>query len=189
MAILWVQESCACISSSPCFPQRTGAFPMHPDFALNKIKIVFTYWQSQGKELFLPPAWLLKIKAENSNLKRQLKETRKFFCITQQLFLSLSLSKFPSTHFLLQDFCRRREEPHFNFPAVAEIAAITPDPAKQNKLKENLWISRSLPKIKSENIWGGGCCIATVGSGAALPEPRLFSWEKPQISLPGLSSN
>lgn len=101
--------------------------------------------------MFLPPAWLLKIKAENSNLKRQLKETRKFFCITQQLFLSLS--KFPSTLTLsFPGFCSRREKPHLNFPAIAAIAAITPDPAKQNKLKANLWISRSLPKIKSEGI-------------------------------------
>lgn len=95
MAISWVQQSCACTPSCPCSPQRTAAFSVHPDSALNTINVVFTYWQSQGKELFLPLAWLLKIKAENSNLKRQLKETRKFSCITQQLFLSLS--KFPST--------------------------------------------------------------------------------------------
>lgn len=102
--------------------------------------------------MFLPPAWLLKIKAENSNLKRQLKETRKFFCITQQLFLSLS--KFsPHRRFLFLDFCSRREKPHLNFPAITEIAAITPEPAKQNKRKEKIFgISRSLPKIKSGGI-------------------------------------
>lgn len=169
----------------PAFPaplRGAAAFPVHPDFALNKINVVFTSRQSQGKELFLPPAWLLKIKAENSNLKRQLKETRKFFCITQQLFLSLS--KFsPHRHFLFLGFsCRRGEKPHLNFPAIAEIAAITPDPAKQNKLEEknkkNLWISRSLPKNKIRRHLRWRVLHSNGGRGAAEPEPRLFSWEK-----------
>lgn len=156
-------------------------------FALNKINVVFTYWQSQGEELFLPPAWLLKIKAENSNLKRQLKEARKFFCITQQLFLSLS--QFPSTQPLsFPGFVQWEGKPPFKFPCNGRDCSNNPWPskAKQTGGKALDFKEFAQNKLREHVRWR---VLQSTGGSTALPEPRLLPWEKTQISLPGLSSN
>lgn len=81
-----------------------------------------------------------------------MKETRKFFCITQQLFLFLS--KFPSAQTLyFAGFFAMGGKHHFlNYLAIAQIAVLNIDPVKQNKQKKNLWIWGSLLKTKSEKI-------------------------------------